>query len=490
MWQPPQRIKHPLPTTTWPTEAEAANSLLYSGCSIGPLTLSSRSWIPAMVPWRATMEGFVTDDVVDWYARFAKGRPGAIVVEASGIRDVPSGPLLRVGHERFVPGLRRLVDAVKDASDGETTVFIQLIDFLQMRRRPSAEKFFSRFLTLSQRHLDALATVDGDTAWDTLAEADVRQRLLELDADTLERVLSPRELDELTRGYRERVSDMHLDHIRDLPKTLPGLFSDAASHAFAAGFDGVELHYAHAYTMASFLSALNVRDDGYGGSRENRVRLPLEVIAAVRDRIGPNRVLGLRFLGDEVIEGGSNLEDATYFAKAFAKAGVDFLSISKGGKFEDAKIPKVGKAAYPYTGPSGYECMPSVYSDEQGPFGRNVELAATIKRAINDAGYQQPVVSAGGLCTFEQAEAILQKGEADIIGSARQSIADPDWFLKARLGRGEEVRRCEYTNYCEGLDQNHKQVTCKLWDRKELDEEGVALDTSGRRRLVAPTWKR
>ena len=61
-----------------------------------------------MVPWRATEDGFVTDDVLDWYERFAKGRPGGLVIEATGIRDVPSGPLLRIGHDRFIPGLKRV----------------------------------------------------------------------------------------------------------------------------------------------------------------------------------------------------------------------------------------------------------------------------------------------------------------------------------------------------------------------------------------------
>src|SRR6185295_10179606 len=101
----------------------------------------------------------------------------------------------------------------------------------------------------------------------------------------LANILTPRELDDFERGYRERVTDVHLPHIAELPKVLPGLFADAAGRAIAAGFDGVELHYAHAYTMASFLSALNTRDDGYGGPREQRVRLPLEVIAAVRERV-------------------------------------------------------------------------------------------------------------------------------------------------------------------------------------------------------------
>src|SRR5439155_8520994 len=116
----------------------------------------------------------------------------------------------------------------------------------------------------------------------------------------------------LLYGYRERVTDVELPHIAALPQVLPGLFADAAERAFRAGFSGVELHYAHAYTMASFLSARNTREDGYGGAREQRVRLPLEVIAKVRERVG-SRVVGLRYLSDEVIEGGNRLSDAVWF---------------------------------------------------------------------------------------------------------------------------------------------------------------------------------
>jgi tRNA-dihydrouridine synthase len=129
--------------------------------------------------------------------------------------------------------------------------------------------------------------------------------------------------------------------------------------------------------------------------------------------------------------------------------------------------------------------MPTVLSDARGPFSRNVPLVATIRRAVGDAGFQTPLVAAGGISTFEQAEEILQRGEADIIGLARQALADPDWFLKVRRGQGAAVRRCTYTNYCEGLDQAHKQVTCKLWDRVQLDEPGIRLSDDGRRRLIA-----
>jgi 2,4-dienoyl-CoA reductase-like NADH-dependent reductase (Old Yellow Enzyme family) len=112
-----------------------------------------------------------------------------------------------------------------------------------------------------------------------------------------------------------------------------------------------------------------------------------------------------------------------------------------------------------------------------------------VKRAVNEAGFQTPVVAAGGVGTFELAEEILRRGDADIVGAARQSLADPDWFLKTRAGRGAEVRRCTYTNYCEALDQSHKQVTCKLWDREGLTEPGVSLSTDGRRRLLPPAWE-
>jgi len=490
MWQPPERIKHELPAPSWPTAEQAATALLFQPLELGPRTATARTWIPAMVPWRASEDGFVTPDVIAWYRRFAEGRPGVLVVEATGIRDVPSGPLLRIGHDRFVDGLKSLVEAVREASNGHTLVLIQLIDFLAIRRRPPRDKFFARFLAITERHREALRLLTSDPEIRLVTDDDVRERLAALPDADLPYVLSARELEDLERGYRERVTDTHLPHIRELPQVLPGLFADAAARAMAAGFDGVELHFAHAYTMASFLSALNTRDDGYGGNRPHRVRLPLEVIAAVRERVDGKGIVGCRYLGDDVIEGGNRVEDAAWFGVELAKAGLDFLSISKGGKFEDAKQPKVGWSSYPYTGRSGYECMPTIYSDARGPFGRNASIAGTIRAAVRAAGLETPIVGAGGICEFAQAEAVLANGEADFVASARQSLADPDWFQKIRTGHGNEIRRCEFTNYCEALDQQHKQVTCKLWDREALDAPDVTLATDGKRRLVAPKWRR
>ena len=141
MWRPKERIKYDVAGGHWPTVEEAAGARLFQPVDLGPVRLASRTWIPAMVPWRASEEGDVTPDVIGWYRRFAEGRPAAIVVEATGIRDVPSGPLLRIGDDRFIPGLKRLTDAVREASGGETKLFIQLIDFLAIRRRPDPVKF-------------------------------------------------------------------------------------------------------------------------------------------------------------------------------------------------------------------------------------------------------------------------------------------------------------------------------------------------------------
>jgi dimethylglycine catabolism A len=481
MWRPPQRIRYTASAGRVPSAAEAGASRLFSPIDIGPVRLDQRTWVPAMVPWRATEEGYVTEEVIDWYERFARGTPGAIVLEATGIRDVPSGPLLRIGHDRFLPGLRRLVETVRRASGGRTRLLVQLIDFLAVRRRPEPQTFFERFLPVTAAHRAALGDAD-------LSDAEIRGRLCAMSEDELVRVLAPDEWEALQFGYRERVTDMHRPHIRDLPRVLPGLFAEAAMRAEAAGFDGVELHYAHAYTMSSFLSRTNTRPDGYGGSLENRARLPLEAFAEIRRRVGKTFAVGVRFLADECIEGGSDVSDAAYFGVGFARAGVDFISLSRGGKFDDAKQPAVGATVYPYTGRSGYECMPQFISDERGPFGRNAEPTAAVRKAVRDAGSQVPVVGTGGIHNFEMAEDYLARGVCDIIGAARQSLADPDWFRKIRLGLGSDVRVCEYTNYCEGLDQKHKAVTCQLWD-KLASTDGARRTPDGKRRMTAPAWQ-
>ncbi len=441
-----------------------------------------------MVPWRATEEGFVTEANIDWYGRFARGRPAVLVLEATGIRDIPSGPLLRISHDRFLPGLARIVERVRKESGGETKLLIQILDFLRIRRRPVPRVYFERFFELKRCHRERIRALAPKAA--ALPEGELRRWLAAQTQDRLSSILDPREFQDLVYGARENVGDLQFPWIRDLPQSLPPLFARAAARAREVGFDGVELHYAHAYTMAQFLSRTNQRDDGYGGSPQARLRLPLEVIAAVRSEVGEDYTLGCRMLGDEVIPGGSRIQDACDYAEAFARAGLHFLSISKGGKFEDAKPPRIGEAAYPYTGPSGHECMPTTRIAAPGPWSRNVPLAASIRKQIHaKLSPQQPkplVVTAGGICSFSQAETILQTEQADLIASARQSLADPDWFLKMEQGQGPSIRRCTFTNYCEGLDRRHKEVTCKLWDRLFKPGDPVPLSRDQKRRLLPP----
>ena len=100
-----------------------------------------------------------------------------------------------------------------------------------------------------------------------------------------------------------------------------------------------------------------------------------------------------------------------------------------------------------------------------------------------------PIIAGGGIHNFEQAEKMLESGQADLVSVARQALADPDWFRKVSLGRGAEIRLCIFTNYCEALDQRHREVTCELWDREGLTDPGVARSADGKRRLVAPNWE-
>ena len=124
MWKPPERIKHPVPEARWPSREEAEGSLLFSPLEIGAVTLEQRTWVPAMVPWRATEEGFVTPEILGWYERFARGRPGALVVEATGIRDVPSGPLgtsrMPVASTTSTPGRPRAKRSYQSRTSGVT----------------------------------------------------------------------------------------------------------------------------------------------------------------------------------------------------------------------------------------------------------------------------------------------------------------------------------------------------------------------------------
>ena len=435
-----------------------------------------------MVPWRATEDGFVNDAVVSWYERFARGRPGAIVVEATGIRDVPSGPLLRIGHDRYVEGLRRLTSAVRAASGGHTRLFIQLIDFLAIRRRPQPSKYFARFLRITESHRRALDAAD----W---PEDEVRARLAALDEAALANVLTAREMESLRFGYRERVTDLDL---AAYPRSAAGVAGSLRGGGGAGGSGRLRRR------RAALCARLH--DGVVSLSR----RIPATTAGAAHARLA----CACRSRCSPACAPGSarNSSSAAGFSRrnasrTAARSRTPASSprplrargwISSRPRAEASSTTpnsrRVDSAAYPYTGPSGYECMPQYISDQRGPFGRNADATKSIREAVRAAGLETPVVCTGGVHNFEMAEEMLARGVCDIVGAARQSLADPDWFLKTSLGLGDAVRTCEFTNYCEGLDQKHKQVTCQLWDKEALSQPGVALTTDGKRRLNAPDW--
>jgi 2,4-dienoyl-CoA reductase-like NADH-dependent reductase (Old Yellow Enzyme family) len=423
------------------------------------LVLPNRIWLPAMVTWRGTDDGFVTPSVREIYLRYAQGGAGMIVLEAIGVRDVASGPLLRLGHDRYVPGLRALRDEMRAVS--ASLVVPQIIDFLKIATRKSTRVF-----------------MEGMVARGRLPESVLGLSDEQFEADHERWLPDPRRRRDFLHGYRQTIEELGQDEIR----RIPGWFAGAAGRARQAGFDGVELHFAHAYTMASFLSVTNGRRDEYGGSFENRMRLPLEVVRAVREEVGREFLVGCRYLGSEDILGedgaihGNTLEDAMAIGVELARAGLDFLSISRGGKFDDAKQPKVGEAAYPYTGHSGHRCIPR---EKRDPFGVNTYLATGIRRAVRAAGFDVPVVTTGKIHTFEQAESILREEKADLVGMARALLADPDLPRKWLAGEDGQVRACVFCPFCEEEDERHRVVTCTLWPKGPQ---------GGRSRLTPAVW--
>ncbi len=259
-------------------------------------------------------------------------------------------------------------------------------------------------------------------------------------------------------GYRQKVVDLTLEEVEEIPT----LFGNAAYRARQAGFDAVELHFAHAYTMASFLSRHNVRKDGYGGSLKKRLHLAEEVVAAARKAVGDDFVIGARMNGDEFTLGGNSLNQSRAIALRLAEMGLDYISVSAGGKFEDA-ISKEGESLDPYTGYSGHRTMPPKWMPEKV----NVYLASDIKRTINTAGYQIPVITAGRIPTAGVAKHILQNNDADMVAIARPILCDPYWPNKFMEGRENEILKCIYCNKCREAEGSFEEVTCIQWQKKD-----------------------
>lgn len=314
---------------------------------INGLTLPNRLVMAPLASARATEEGLVTDDLIEFYrARTEEGALGLVVLEHAYVlpRGQAKARQLSIAGDRTVEGLKRLVETVHRSG---TPIFAQI-------------NYAGSFSDGADR-LSASA------------------------------VVNPRRKDGPVPG---EITEAEIAEV-------VAAFAAAAFRAKAAGFDGVEVHAAHGYLLSQFLSPLtNRRRDGYGGALENRLRLHRETVRAVRQAVGAAYPLALRLGACDDLEGGLTEEEGIRAAALLAGEGIDLLDISGGM--------------------SGY-LRPG--RTEPGYYG---EIAAAVRRR---AGL--PVILTGGVTSGAEAEALLQKETADLIGVGRAFLRDAHWAKRA-----------------------------------------------------------
>jgi NADPH2 dehydrogenase len=227
-------------------------------------------------------------------------------------------------------------------------------------------------------------------------------------------------------------------------RRIVGQFAEAAELCRSAGFDMVELHGGTGYLLAQFLSPrTNRRTDAYGGALENRQRFALEVVAAVRQAVGDFPV-GYRFLADEWMPDGLQLEESRQFARSLADSGIAYISVM-GGTYESFPLPEiVARSRQP---------------------GYMLDLAAAIKSQVS-----VPVIAAGRLATGAVADKALAEGRCDLIGLARVLWADPQWPQKVRTGREAEIVHCnpDCGDACMQMVMKGRPALCVQWPAEKM----------------------
>ena len=235
---------------------------------------------------------------------------------------------------------------------------------------------------------------------------------------------------------------------RDKITELVEAFGKAADRAKRAGFDGVMIHGAHGYLISSFLSPLtNHRKDKYGGTREKRARLAVEVIQSIRSAVGEDYPIFFRMNGDDFLPGGVTVEDAQVTAPLAEKAGADVISVAGG----------VGIVAHDLSlgdNKSYFQMIMPMYV----PRGCRVELGAQIKKKIT-----VPLSVAGRINDPYLARDIIASQKADLVDLGRQLLADPYFPQKIADGQISDIRRCIACNYCHGKRMRAiKHVHCAI----------------------------
>jgi 2,4-dienoyl-CoA reductase-like NADH-dependent reductase (Old Yellow Enzyme family)/thioredoxin reductase len=385
---------------------------------IGPLELSSRILLPAM-DMNHCVDGEITDaEVAHYRARAAGG--AAMVITGSGAVSFPVGAASRkqpgLSDDRFIPGLGRLASAVHDAG---SLLCIQLTHHGKT----------ARVDVLEGRPVLVPSTPDHRPDLSALRD-NTPDEVLRLAATTGGRGPTFKAADEADLAW------------------LVEQFAAATRRAREAGADAVEVHAAHGYVLSTFLArADNRRDDRWGGSLENRARLSVDVLRAVREAAGPAMAVLVRVSGRELGEpGGLSLDESTAAAQLFAAAGADAIHVTGWGRnsfanFTDGPLPETVAA----------------YRDD----------AKAVRAAVD-----VPVIAVGRLLP-EVAEAMLGAGECDFVAMGRQLLTDPDLVAKLRGGRRSTIRPCINCYVC--VEQNFYDDPPRCAVNPALGDEGLAV---------------
>ena len=343
-------------------------SNLFSTASLRGLTLRNRTVVAPMCQYSAK-DGFANDWHLVHLGRFAMGGFGLVIVEATGVTAegrISYGDLGLWKDEQIAP-LARIVDFLH--SQGAAAG----IQLAHAGRKASTPIHWRSGFTETEAEKAAF----GFESWTPVAPSAVAHTQTNPDYQT------PTALD--AAGIRNIIDS----------------FTAAAIRADQAGFDTVEIHAAHGYLLNQFLSPLaNKRTDEYGGSRDNRMRLVLEVTEAVRAVWPADKPLLVRISVSDNHPEGWQVEDSVALARELKARGVDAIDCSSGG-FDGASIKPI--AAY------------------QVPFAKAVRDGADI-----------PTLAVGLLGDVAGAEAIIANGEADFVALARGALDDPNWALHAR----------------------------------------------------------
>lgn len=349
-------------TTSYPT--------LFSPIRLGPKIARNRSWMSAHATLLVKDHVF-TDEHVAYYAERAKHGVAVITMECMAVHEtsLPYRGKALSFDPRMVPQYRKIAAAVHEHGA----------------------------LLLAQpwhRGRETNSVASGAPVWAPSAVPCAVYR-------EMPHVMTTEDIDAIREGYRL-----------------------TARHARDGGLDGVEVHsMAHGYLLNQFLSpATNHRDDAFGGSLENRLRLVLEIIQATREECGTDMIVGVRINSDDGHEGGLRpAEWAEIAARMTASGHVDYVSCSHGTYLNRMLI-------YP-TSPQAH--------------GYQMEATRQVKAAVD-----KPVVGVGRIVTPAEAERHLANGDCDFVAMARALIADPEWVAKAQRGEAEEIRPCVGANWC------------------------------------------